>query len=230
MAITPFRILIHMFYCPGLAFAALKRTPQSWLPLLAVAAGIAAIQFWYFQTVDSAWLLQHEMAARPESVNAAAQSEAGISQAGLMWTVLVISVLSVPAGCAVHALYLTIASKVSGFPHKFSDWFVFSAWTAVPNLLLLPLMAFQIMSSRGQIALEELSLASLNALMFHLPYTHPWAGLAAHIDLAVIWSVVLTATGLRIWTGRGTVACLVLAISPVVLVASVWAGSIVVFG
>jgi hypothetical protein len=78
--------------------------------------------------------------------------------------------------------------------------------------------------------LEELSLASLNALLFHLPYTHPWAGLAAHIDLALIWSVVLTATGLRIWAGCTTAACLILAIFPVVLVASVWAVSIVVFG
>jgi hypothetical protein len=230
MALLPFRILIQMFYCPGLAFAALKRSPHSWLPLLSVAAGIAAIQFWYFQTVDAAWLLQHDLAARPRSVHAGTQADAGISEAGLMWTVLVISILSVPAVCAVHALYLTIASKVSGLPQKFSEWFVFAAWTSVPNLLLLPLMAFQIISSRGQIALEELSLASLNALLFHLPYTHPWAGLAAHIDLALIWSVVLSATGLKIWTGRGTAACLILAIFPVVFVASVWAVSIVVFG
>jgi hypothetical protein len=219
-----------MFYRPGLAFAALKQTPQSWFPLLALAAGIAAIQFWYFQTVDPAWLLQHEMAGQPESAKAGAQSDVGISAAGLMWTVLVISVVSVPAVCAVHGLYLTIASKVWGFPRKFSDWFVFSAWTSVPNLLLFPLMAFQLMSAGGKISLEELSLASLNALLLHLPYTHPWAGLAAHIDLALIWSVVLTATGLRIWTGCTTVTCLILAIFPVVLVAGMWAVSIVVFG
>jgi hypothetical protein len=230
MALLPFRLLIQMFYCPGIAFGALKKAPQSWFPLLALAAGIAAIQFWYFQTVDSAWLLAHEMAGRPESAKAGAAPEAGISAAVLMWTVLVISVVSVPAVCAVNALYLTIASKVSGFPRKFSDWFVFSAWTSVPNLLLLPLMAFQIISSGGQIALEELSLASLNALLFHLPYTHPWAGLAAYIDLALIWSVVLTATGLKIWTGCRPITCLILALIPVVLVSSVWAVSIVVFG
>jgi hypothetical protein len=224
----PFRILLQMFYRPCLAFSALKQVPQSWLPLLALTAGIAAIQFWYFQTVDSAWLLEHDMATRPAAANAATPSDAGIAGAVMMWTVLAISVASVPAGCALHALYLMIAGKAKGIRRKFSDWFVFSAWTSVPNLLLLPLMAFQIMSSRGQIVLEELSLASLNALVFHLPYTDPWAGLAAHIDMAMLWSVVLTATGLRIWTGCRTLTCLLLAVFPVVLVAGVWAVSIVV--
>jgi hypothetical protein len=147
-----------------------------------------------------------------------------------MWTVLVVAVVSVPAGCAVHALYLTIASKAAGVSREFRDWFAFSAWTSVPNLLLLPLMAFQIVTSGGQIALEDLSIASINALVFHLPYTHPWAGLTGYIDLALIWSIVLTATGLRIWTGCRTVTCLILAIFPVALVAGAWAVSIVVFG
>lgn len=216
-----------MFYHPGPAFSAVKRTPQAWLPLLALTAGLAAIQFWYFQTVDQDWLRQHDMAAAGPA-NAGGQPDA--LGPVLMWVVLAISLLAIPAGCALHAVYLTIASRLSGFPQRFSDWFVFSAWTSVPNLLLLPLMAFQIISSGGQVSQEELSLASLNALMFHLPYTHPWAGLAAHIDLALIWTVVLTATGLRIWTGCRTAASVILAILPVALVCGVWAVSIVVFG
>lgn len=227
MAILPLRTLVQMLYHPGPAFSEIRRAPQSWFPLLAIAAGIAAIQFWYFQAVDAAWLLEHNGASRSESANG--QAAAGITGAALMWTVLVVSAVSVPAGCAAHALYLTIASKLSGFPQRFSDWFVFAAWTSVPQLLLIPLMAFQIIDSGGQIVLEELSLASLNALALHLPYTHRWAGLAAHIDLALIWSIVLTATGLRIWTGCRTVTAVVLAIFPVMLIAGTWAVSIVVF-
>lgn len=228
MAILPFRMLMQMFYHPGLAFTTLKRAPHPWLPLLALGAGLAAMQFWYFQTVDQAWLLQHEAAARAGSAEAGSASDAGMPGPGLMWIVLAVTLLSVPAGCALHAIYLTVAGRMWGLPQRFSDWFVFSAWTSVPSLLLLPLMAFQIMSSGGKISLEELSLASLNALMLDLPYTHPWAGLAAHIDLASVWSVVLTATGLRIWTGRTGATCLALAILPVALVYGVWAVSIVV--
>lgn len=219
MTMHPLRILLQMFYHPGPAFAALKRAPQSWLPLLALAAGLVAIQFWYVGSVDQAWLRQHDPAADP-----------ALSGSGLMWTVLLISLLSLPAGCALHAVYLTVAGRLSGFPQRFSDWFAFSAWTSVPNLLLLPLMGFQIMTSGGQVSQEELSLASLNALALHLPYTHPWAGLATHLDLALIWTVVLTATGLRAWTGCRTAACLALAIIPVALVVGGWAVAIVVFG
>jgi hypothetical protein len=147
-----------------------------------------------------------------------------------MWAVAVVSLLALPAGCALHAVYLAIAGRLSGFPRRFSDWFAFSAWTSVPNLLLLPLMGFQIMTSGGQVSQEELGLASLNALALHLPYTHPWAGLAAHLDLALIWTVVLTATGLRTWTGCSSAACLVLAVLPVALVVAAWALAIVVFG
>ncbi|HEX9173802.1 MAG TPA: YIP1 family protein [Telluria sp.] len=215
----PLRILLQMFYHPGPAFAALKRTPRSWPPLLLLAAGLAAIQFWYVRSVDQAWLRQHEAAG-----------DVAISGSGLMWTVFAVSLLALPAGCALHAAYLSVAARLSGFPQRFSDWFAFSAWTSVPNLLLLPLMGFQIMSSGGQVSQEELSLASLNALALHLPYTHPWAGLATHLDLALIWTVVLTTTGLRAWTGRGTAACLALALLPVALVVGVWAVAIVVFG
>lgn len=228
MATLPFRMLIQMFYHPGLAFTTLKRAPQAWLPLLALGVGLAAMQFWYFQTVDQAWLLQHEAAARAGSAAADSAADAGMSGPGLTSIVLAVTLLSVPAGSALHAIYLTVAGRICGFPQRFYDWFVFSAWTSVPSLLLLPLMAFQIVSSGGQISLEELSLASLNALMFDLPYTHPWAGLAAHIDLASIWTVVLTATGLRIWTGGTSATCLVLAMLPVALVYGVWAVSIVV--
>jgi hypothetical protein len=219
MAIHPLRILLQMFYHPGPAFAALKRAPQSWPPLLALAAGLAAMQFWYVQSVDQAWLRLHEPAA-----------DAAISGSGLMWTVFLVSLLSLPAGCALHAAYLSVAGRLSGFPQRFSDWFAFSAWTSVPNLLLLPLMGFQIMTSGGQVSQEELGLASLNAMALHLPYTHPWAGLATHLDLALIWTVVLTASGLRVWTGCRTAACLALAILPVALVVGVWAVAIVVFG
>ena len=93
----------------------------------------------------------------------------------------------------------------------------------------MPLMALQIMTSGGRVAMEDLSMVSLNFLLLHLPVGHPWAGFFNSLDVPLLWSIVLTVIGLRVWTGRSLATCITVSVLPLVVIFGLWAAKIALF-
>lgn len=223
-------ISLQMFYEPGKAFAAIREKSHSWLPLLAIMAGSAAMLYWYFQTVDFAWMVDQAAAGTPDMTAEQREAMHKVMSPTLMtWSALGGVLLGTPIAYALYALYYLLAGKFIGSDISYGKWFALTAWTSLPRLLVLPLMALQIMTSGGRVAMEDLSMVSLNFLLLHLPAAHPWAGFFNSLDLPLLWSVVLTVIGLRVWTGRSLATCITISVLPVAIIFGLWAAKIVLF-
>lgn len=220
-------ISLQMFYEPSKAFANLRQNSRAWLPLLLIIVSTALMFWWYYATVDHNWLVDNTLAANPDMNDAQREATRKMMSSDTMsWFAIGGVVVATPVIYALYALYYLLAGKFMGSDIGYGKWFALTAWTSLPRLLVLPLMAMQIMTSGGQVAMEDLSMTSLNFLLFQLPSSHPWAGLANNIDLTMVWSVALAVIGLRVWTGRSIATCVTVSLLPLVLIYGGWAAKI----
>lgn len=223
-------ISFQMFYEPGKAFAALREKSHTWLPLLAIMIGSAAMMYWYFQTVDFPWMVDQAAAAKPDMSPEEREAMHKVMSPTLMtWSALGGILLGTPIAYALYALYYLLAGKFLGSDISYGKWFALTAWTSLPRLLVMPLMALQIMTSGGRVAMEDLSMVSLNFLLLHLPAGHPWTGFFNSLDVPLLWSIVLTVIGLRVWTGRSLATCITVSVLPMVVIFGLWAAKIALF-
>ena len=230
MTVSALSIIGQIFYEPKAAFAHLKENSRIWLPLLLLPIGSAVMLLWYFNTLDFPWYLEHMMSAQPDMNAEEREAMMKMFTKNSMMMMSVIGLLiSVPIIFALYALYYLIASKIMGSTITYGKWFAFAVWTSVPSLLGLPLMALQIASGHGQVAMEDLNMLTLNYLVLHLPPSAPWASFANSLSLTTLWSMFVTFVGLRVWTGRSTFACALTSALPFVVIYGLWIIKIVVF-
>ena len=216
---------------PTPTFARLKDKTRAWLPLLILIVLTAGIMVWWISTLDFPWLIEHTVASQPKATpEMRAAMEKFMTPTSMLWTSVIGAVVGTLMITAVSALYYLVAGKIMGVPIGFGKWFGFSVWTSVPRLLTVPLSALQIMTSNGRLAPEDLNMASLNYLIFHLPVTHPWASLVGSMDLTMFWSIALAVLGLKAWTGRSTGTCVIVAVLPYLIIYGLWAAKIAFLG
>lgn len=216
---------------PSPTFARLKDKPRGWLPLLVSILLSIAIMYWWTSTVDFAWLREHMAAGRPDMKPEAQEALAKFLTPGrMMLTSAGGAVIGTIVVFAIAAAYYLIAARTIGNDIGYGKWFSFVAWTNVPHLLVVPLMALQVATSHGQLAPEDMNMVSLNFLLFHLPMSHPWASFMNSMDLATFWTIALASVGLKAWTGRPTGTCVTIAVIPYLIVYGLWAAKIAFFG
>ncbi len=228
MQTNPMLVMGQMLTEPTSAFRALQKRSYGWLPLVLMMSTTVAMMYWYYATVDYAWLIERTLSATPDAKPEQREAMAKLLQPQTFRTMgLVVATILTPLIMAVSALYFLLAGKFVGANLSYGKWFSFACWTSIPTLLTIPLMATQIMSSQGQLAVEDLTMVSLNYLVFHLPPSHAWAGLLSSLQLTQVLIVVLTAFGLRAWTGCTLKAALLLAAVPTLIMYGGWAAKIV---
>ena len=231
MATQAFFDIGNVILEPSPTFARLKDKPRAWVPLLLLVLLTLGISFWYVSTLDFAWFREHMLAAhgnlKPEQ---RAAMEHFLTPKTMMWSSGAGAVLGTPIVCALAALYYLLAAKVMGTGIGYGKWFGFAVWTSIPRLLTVPLSALQIMTSGGRLAPDDMNMVSLNYLVFHLPMSSPWFGLATNLDLTSVWSLALAFVGLKAWTGRSAGVCALVAVLPYALVYGIWAAKIAFLG
>ncbi len=217
-----FAQLTQVFYEPTAAFAALKERPRAWLPLLLLyLAGISMV-VWYFQTVDWEWM---KAASLPPDMPAEQREAAGnaMSRGMLMGFGIAGVVIGTLVIFSLYGFYYWLAGKLASMELGFKSGFALVAWASLPSLIGTPLMALQIITSKGQLALESADMLSLNFLLVHAAPHTPWASIASAMKITDIWVIVLTTIGLRTWTGKSTTTCAIIAALPYVLIYGCWA-------
>jgi len=218
----------NVFLEPSSTFARLKAKTHAWLPLALTIVLSVGLMYWWISTVDFPWLVDRMASAQAKPEVQAAMRQ--MTQKSMMVTTVIGAVIGSLFVYALSAVYYLIAGKVLGSDIGYGKWFGFTVWTSVPRLLAIPLSAFQIMSSGGRVAAEDLNMVSLNYLVLHLPASHPWAGFANGIDLTSLWCIFLAVIGLRAWTGRSTGTCVTVALLPYVIIYGLWAAKIAFLG
>jgi hypothetical protein len=224
MSSNAISVLAKVFYEPKSAFESLKEKPAAWLPLALIILGSMIVFYWYYSTVDFPWLLDHTLSAQPDlKPEAKAAMASFMTKNTMMYSTLGGVLIATPIIYAVFALYYFIASKVLGSEVSYGKWFHFTIWISVPALLGLPLMALQVATGHGQVAMEDLNMLSMNYLIAHAQLGTPWASFLNNLSLPTLWTVFLSFVGLRVWTGRGTGACAFAAVLPYAFFYGGWA-------
>jgi len=230
MSNNVFSILGQMFYEPAAGFTALKDKSRAWFPLALMLSFVIGIFYWYFQTVDFAWLTEHMISAQPDMKPEAREAFMKMMNKNTMMIMTIVGgAIMYPILYAAIALYFLIVSKATDSEISFGKWFGFAGWVSVPGLLAFPLMATQIMSGKGQIALEELNMLSLNFLIFHFPAGTAWASLLGSINLTTFWTIFLTFIGWRTWTKCSVNSCIAISSAPFIVVYGLWIAKLVFF-
>ena len=216
-----FAQLTQVFYEPSAAFAALKERPRAWLPLLLLYVSSIGILVWYFQTVDWDWMVSNTF---PPDMPAEQREAAGKTMTrGVM---MGMGVAGIVVGTlfiyCLLGLYYWLAGKLASMDLSFKSGFSLAAWASLPGLIGVPLMALQIITSKGQLALEQADMLSLNFLLVHAAPHTPWVGIASALKVTDIWVVLLAAIGLRTWTGKSTTTCAIIAALPYVVIYGCW--------
>ncbi|GGX22100.1 YIP1 family protein [Undibacterium macrobrachii] len=223
MSANAMSVLTKIFIEPKSAFSSLKEHSQPWLPLALIISSTLALFYWYFATVDFSWLLEHTMSAN-QNLNAEQKQAMAkmMTKDSMMYSTLGGVLIGTPIVFALYALYFLLASKIMGSSISYGKWFGFSVWVSVPTLIGVPLMALQIVSGKGQLAMESLNMLSLNFLITNLPVDHAWASLMNNLSLTTFWTAFLTFVGLRVWTDRGVTSCVITAGLPYVVIYGIW--------
>ena len=224
---SPTSTLLGIFVEPARAMQAVREKSMIWLPLLLLLLGVSAVQVWYYQAVDIAWLQEYFLSAGgannpdPQALEAAK----GFMSRGFLTGMTLIGIfIMMPLMMLILSVYYLLAAKVIGSDIGFGKWFAFVVWSAVPTLLLIPAGIIQIlMSSNGQMAPDALNPLSLNQLVFHHPVTSPWAGLAGAIHLPSIWASIVAIIGYKVWTAKSTLTSTIVVLLPQVVIFGGWA-------
>ena len=217
-------MIANVVFDPAKAFRDALQRPAAWWPLLAVLGGSALIYLLYFMTVDFPWFVEHTLKANAEFTDEQREAARGLLKPMMITVSSLLATLVVPTAMfALTALYYLLVGQVLGHGVSYGKWFAFCVWTSVPRILAFPLMLYQIASSHGQVAIEDLSMMSLNFLLLHAPNDHPWASLASTLDLTFAWSMAVSVIGFRVWTGERWRTSLVVNAIPCLAVYGLWA-------
>lgn len=227
-----FSALLDIFVAPGKALrGARAHVHWLWVPLGTVLAVMAAFWSYYYLTVDFAWLAEQLISQQSAQMTAEQREQAiaFMNPGFLIASTLIGGLVFIFVIHALIALYLFIIAKVTGDEENgYGRWFAASVWSGFPGVLSMLAMALNYALADGnQISQQELSVTNLNALLFHFPMQHPWAGFAAALDLTAFWQIGLLALAVSLFTGRDYGKSLGIAAAPFLLIFGLWATLII---
>jgi hypothetical protein len=213
-----------LFTSPTKAVTALKEKPVFALPMILALVGITAVTAWYYAKVDIAWM-QDQIAANapklaPQQQGAAPQ----VPRAVLLWGSAIAAPIGLVVAMLLGALYFLIAGNITNVRYSFKSWFAFNWWAASPQIIgYIPSLLILAFGSSTQIPQSALQPLSLNELVFHRAPGTPGYTLLASLGLIQVVAAWLTYLGVRAWSGRSTLFCLVFTLLPTVIIYGVWA-------
>lgn len=221
---NPFTQLIAFFIEPQRAYTELKKKPNFWFPLLAITLTTAAIMAWYYAIVDLPWLIDRMAGSEGNDPKVKEEMAKHMTRGVMLGSSVGAILIILPVIYLLYSLYYLLAGKILNTGVGFKAWFSFTCWSSVPALLSVLLMIVQILGAEnGQVAQEQLDITSMNSLFTQLQPGHKWAGFYSQINLSMIWSIVLSIIGWRIWSGRGWTIASIVVMLPYVLIYGGWA-------
>lgn len=196
-----------------------------WYPFIISIALSIIVTLWYFSTVDMNWLSQ-ETLARLSGKYSADQQQAILATMtrsrfltfGIVGAILVSIVLWL-----LQALYYFFAAKIGGYKEQsYGSWFSFSVWTSFPNIVATIAAGITYLFASRQTSFTSLDVTSLNTLLFHLPPSARFAGIANSVHLTTFWVLGLMIVGFSLWTRKSLGKSTVIVLAPWVVIYALW--------
>jgi hypothetical protein len=213
-----------MFTSPSKAFTELKLKPVFALPMWLTLIGTTAMTAWYYSIVDIAWLQDQLLASAKVTAEQQQLIAARLSRPVLLWSSTIAAPLVLLLIITIGSLYFLLAGNITNVRNSFRHWFAFNWWAGSPQIIaFIPSFLILALSHTTQISASALQPLSLNELVFHRGAGTPGYSLLSALGLVQIAALWLTYIGVRAWSGRSTLFCLVFTLLPTVLIYGVWA-------
>ncbi len=218
--------LINIFLEPSKVFNEQKEKPSFLLPLLLMVAFTALMTLMYFNSVDSEWFKEHQLAASSQEMSAAQIEEMKknmpaakvMGYFGVVGAFIGIALIS-----SIFALYYLLAGKMTGNNISFKHGLSLTAWAGMPTILGSIIVIVGIIGMNPQTALESLNLINLDPLFIQLPTDHAWSGFAKSFSLLSFWSLFLAALGWKLWGKTSWTQAILVALVPSLIIYGGWA-------
>ncbi len=214
-----------MFTSPAQAFTELKQKPVFALPMWLIIIGTVMVTAWYYSKVDIAWFQVQALAAAKVSAAQQQQLAAAPMRSILVWGSAIVSPIALIIVVSISALYFMLAGSLTNVRYSFKHWFAFNWWASSPQIIgFIPSILILALSNTAQKPVNSvLASLSLNELLLHRPMGSAGYTLLSALGLVQIAAACLTYVGVRAWSGRSPLFCLVMALLPSVLIYGIWA-------
>jgi len=226
-----FNAMVDIIASPGKALDEIKQhTAWMWWPLLVSMLLASGLMIYYFGWVDFGWLVDETIRQVPPE-NRAESADAirsFMSPGTSTWTTVVAIVIMSLIIYLISATYLHLANKLgTGADIGFGQWFSLSVWSSFVGIFAaLASLVMIMMADSNQLSTQDLQVTSMNALFIHAAPGEPWFTWASTLNLINIWTIFLTGTGIKRWTGASTLKSMIIAALPWVLIFGIWAATI----
>jgi hypothetical protein len=217
-----------LFSAPGRQMEGVAARPSFWLPLVLTLLGAAAVQLWYFQIVDSAWVVDYtissnrNMARMPDAQRA--QLAARMSKSSLMWIGVVSAVLGPLVWRTLTATFFNLLGKLLNIRRSFGDWFAVVWWASLPLVLnLVAAMLFLALSRSRQFTPFVPFVLSLNELFGHRGLRDVGFSLLSTLTLLHPLAWWYLVRGTQALSGRSLAFSATFTLVPILLFYGVWA-------
>lgn len=223
------RGLLDAVVAPGASFAALRHA-RGWgwaaFALIVLTQSIALLVF--FGGMSPEWLVEQQLMRMGE---VAASDEASV-RSTLASMADNYAVIAAVGGAVTLALMVPLLGLVfflanratRGTRFGFVEWTRFASWSQLPLVVSsLGLIVIAVLARQPDLPLSAAQYASLNTLLLKLPAGHAWFNWAETLNVFTLWSAVLAAIGVRVWTAVSWGVAALVGALPWVLVFGVWA-------
>lgn len=218
--------LLDIFLQPSAVFAAERERPTFLLPLAVLVAITVAFTLAYFLRVDPDWYGTQMLDAMGREMS---EAEAAKVRAGMPGTSTVGvfgaigGAIAVALMLVITALYVWIASKLTGRTLGFRHGMSLAAWSSMPIVLGSIVALVGALTMSPQTPIESLMLTNVDPLLVDLPADHRWNRVAQGFNLLSFWSLYLFALGWKLWTRSSWLQAAVVALLPTLVVFGVMA-------
>ncbi|MEO6172694.1 MAG: YIP1 family protein [Arenimonas sp.] len=221
--------LLNIFLEPGKVFNELKEKPTWLVPVLLLTVLTMVMTFMYFMKVDSAWFVDHSIAASGKEMSAAEIAQykkimPGAKMMGYIGTGTIPFTMAIVI--SISALYYFMAGKITGTTIGFKHALSLVSWSSMPMVLGSIVAIVGVITMSPQTSFESINLLNFDPLVMQIPLDSPWSKLAKSFNLLSFWCVFLTALGWKTWGKTSWLQAIVVAIIPSLLIyggMAVWA-------
>lgn len=223
--------LLDLFVAPGSLFRALPdRRGWGWAAFALIVVAMAAAMYAFLSPMSPEWIVEQQIQQmgekvsdqdiarmRPQLEMMAPHTATFSALGGAVMTGVLIVVFG-----SIYALLARFAGP--GPRRRWSQWLRLVTWTQLPQVAFaLGLIALAVFAGDPDQPMGLMGYASLNQLVLGLPPGHRWYNLALNLNLFYLWSLVLTAIGIRTWTDASWTRAVAIAAAPWLLMFGVWA-------
>lgn len=195
-----------IFVQPNTTFSELRQRPAWWAPLTILSLLAGTLPVVYFSRVDPAWWAMTYMdggSGADELMFRIAGAATAVS--AIAWTVF---------SCLCCATYLFAVSRWCRGGLQFCHAMALAVWSSIPVAVGLLASILNTSVADSTMRMEELSLTTLDPLLFRFEEGSAWHTFGRAFDLIQVWSWLLLAIGWRCWSRDSWTVSTIIAFFP----------------